>query len=72
MSEINKFSVLSSDEKKHFFGRIRNYISRDGSAENSRPKVAVNNLPSFVDWRTNNYVTPIKNQGSCGKEILFL
>ena len=71
ISEINKFSVLSSDEKKHFFGRIRNYNNRDGLAENSQPKVAVKNLPSFVDWRANNYVTPIKDQGPCGKEILF-
>ena len=73
-TEINKFSVMSVYEKMQFLGRTHNFVQGDrllNTFQSEEVKyTAVNNLPTSIDWRDSNVVTPVKNQGSCGKEYL--
>eukprot|EP01035_Chromulina_nebulosa_P027029 gene27029-35477_t len=68
--EINKFSVMSVYEKMQYLGRTHNFVQGDKSLNTFQSEevkyTAVNNLPTSIDWRDSNVVTPVKNQGSCG------
>lgn len=66
---INQFTDLTPDEfNTKYIGGVRqnqpltfygcNSFTYDGSHESS--------LPESVDWRTENAVTPVKDQGQCG------
>lgn len=78
--EINKFSILTAKEKKAFLG----YSSRHRKSAqqnvhlgsfNQQFIATASSLPAnkSVDWRTLNVVTPVKNQGGCGKNsFLYL
>eukprot|EP01035_Chromulina_nebulosa_P021230 gene21230-27505_t len=68
---INKFSYLTKDEKKAFFGRSK------GVAKHHAPKnrkefdyvslgKPVSSLPTSADWRESGIVSVVKDQGYCG------
>eukprot|EP00595_Chromulina_sp_UTEXLB2642_P000172 CAMPEP_0196762438 /NCGR_PEP_ID=MMETSP1095-20130614/1952_1 /TAXON_ID=96789 ORGANISM="Chromulina nebulosa, Strain UTEXLB2642" /NCGR_SAMPLE_ID=MMETSP1095 /ASSEMBLY_ACC=CAM_ASM_000446 /LENGTH=378 /DNA_ID=CAMNT_0042113331 /DNA_START=24 /DNA_END=1160 /DNA_ORIENTATION=- len=68
---INKFSILTTAEKKSFFGRSK------GAARTHKPKNAkpfdyetlgkpIESLPSSVDWRDSGVMSSVKDQGYCG------
>jgi len=68
---INKFSAMTATELKAYKGRSK------GADFNHKPKhekalptnfvmKPVSSLPTDVDWRTKDVVSPVKDQGSCG------
>ncbi len=68
---MNKFSIMTADEKKAFLGRNKSM------KKNHSPKFlkalpedfemkAVKDLPKHVDWRDAKIVSPVKDQGYCG------
>ena len=68
---VNKFSALSSSEKKALYGRNKNI------AFNHKPKhqmpfdlklKPLTELPTQVDWREAGVVSPVKDQG----KIIYL
>jgi KDEL-tailed cysteine endopeptidase len=61
---INQFSDMSDYEFKQMLGYKRSLRQAD-KVPNTVILSEVD-LPASVDWRTQNAVTPVKNQGSCG------
>lgn len=64
---------MSVFEKMQFLGRAHNSVEGIMNTFQSEvvKQTAIHNLPSSIDWRNNNVVTSIKNQGSCGKKIII-
>ena len=64
---------MSVYEKMQFLGRTHDFVEGARVLNTFHSEevkyTAVDNLPSSIDWRNNNVVTPVKNQGSCGKDI---
>jgi len=67
---VSKFTVLSADEKKTFFGRAKGSAKKMLSSAKSLPadfKLApVSSLPASVDWRSSGIISAVKDQGMCG------
>jgi len=68
---VNKFAAMTAAEfKSYYAGRSKSMAAmRDPLAAEPADlstHVAVEDLPSQVDWRTKNVVTPAKDQGGCG------
>ena len=68
---VNKFAAMTPAEfKSYYAGRSKSMAAmRDPLAAEPADlstHVAVEDLPSQVDWRTKNVVTPAKDQGGCG------
>lgn len=63
---MNKFADLTAKE----FGRLYNGFNASLKVNARNARTHVHNprvqLPDSVDWRTQGYVTPIKDQGQCG------
>jgi len=59
---VNKFADMTSAE----FGAYYNGLQSKGQNELDVVEIEVEDVPESVDWRTKGYVTPVKNQGSCG------
>jgi C1A family cysteine protease len=66
---VNKFTVMTPEEKKAYFGRSK------GVKRNYKPKYAklpsveetsVDRLPRSLDWRNAGIVSAVKDQGYCG------
>jgi C1A family cysteine protease len=57
--DVNEFADLTQEEFKNKYLGYKKISSKNSS-------YLVNAVPSSVDWRTQNKVSPVKNQGSCG------
>jgi C1A family cysteine protease len=66
---INKFSDLTNDEFKQMYAHsVRSVDKADtyGSYGCKSFTSSANNAPDSIDWRVNNAVTSVKDQGQCG------
>lgn len=61
---INSFADLTEDERAAKLLPIRGPFT--GTEMAAAAAEAVEALPSTWDWRKQNYVTPVQNQGQCG------
>jgi len=61
---INQFSDLTFDEfKTNYIGKLDSSVNRYGCQSYTS---LANNTPDNLDWRSQNVVTPVKNQEQCG------
>ncbi len=68
---LNQFTDMTSEEfSKNFMNKdytSNNILSFNRFGKKCNPmKSTSNELPKEVDWRSQNAVTPVKNQGQCG------
>jgi C1A family cysteine protease len=68
--ETNQFADITNDEfrSKHTGYKLSVGGSKDRRMTGFRyENVSLDTLPTSVDWRTKGAVTPVKDQGKCGK-----
>jgi len=62
---VNQFTDLTFEEYSKFLNPM-NYSKEFNKGSTYLKPINSYQLPSQVDWRTQGYVTPVKNQGQCG------
>jgi C1A family cysteine protease len=62
---INKFTDFSPEEYSQYLkrGRVQNYLKKETCQTIELQK---RDIPLEVDWRTKNFISPVKDQGQCG------
>jgi len=58
----NKFSAMTKDEKKKYFGRLPTQVNQDVEVYDE----PLGDTNDAIDWRTKGAVNPIQDQGGCG------
>uniref|UniRef100_A0A914QGD2 Peptidase C1A papain C-terminal domain-containing protein n=1 Tax=Panagrolaimus davidi TaxID=227884 RepID=A0A914QGD2_9BILA len=70
---LNQFSLMSEEEQKHYLGGLP--IPSNSSLFRQKRSVFDGRndtlIPANEDFRSNGYVSPVKNQGSCGSCYAF-
>lgn len=61
---INKFADMTYAEFKSIYLKPKNLATKLEAPESEQEKFEA--LPTTVDWRTKNVLTPAKDQGNCG------
>jgi C1A family cysteine protease len=60
--EVNFLADWTAEERK----KLNGYVAPANKTQENVTILAENDVPSEVDWRSKNAVTPVKNQGQCG------
>jgi len=64
---VNQFTDMSKDEMRTYFGADKRALHLSTKQPQSMLRHNVNaSLPSSVDWRDQNVISPVKDQGHCG------
>ncbi|KAL4453183.1 hypothetical protein ABPG74_015414 [Tetrahymena malaccensis] len=64
---INQFTLLTEEEFEQTYLTLQVPISQDYNTQ----EFLLDEIPSSIDWRDLNAVTPVKNQGYCGSSYAF-
>lgn len=72
---LNKFADLSNEEfKEKYFSKNKGprskILKHRGEKMNTTLSSGSCNAPESLDWRDKGIVTPIKDQGQCGKHLI--
>lgn len=70
--QLNKFADMTSHEFRNSYGssKIKHYRTLHGRRDKTGfMHEQAENLPFSVDWRKKGAVTPVKDQGKCGKQV---
>lgn len=74
--KLNKFGDMTSEEFRRTYAgsNIKHHRMFQGERQATKSFMYANvdALPTSVDWRKKGAVTPVKNQGQCGKTLLFV
>ena len=66
--EVNKFSIMTDDEKKLYTGINMSVLDRDSTVMSLKkiPELGNEKLPNYVNWVERGATTSIRDQGECG------
>lgn len=67
---VNKFADQTDEEFKATHNRLKLPSTRTSAQTTPFRHEDVTDIPPSMDWRTKGAVTPVKDQGPCGKQIV--
>lgn len=72
--QLNKFADMTSHEFRNLYAgskiHHRRMLQGDRIGNKTFMYADVDSVPTSVDWRKKGAVTPVKDQGQCGKSLL--
>lgn len=66
----NQFADLTNEEFKAAYNGFKPKKSNSAKTEGTFKYANFSSAPASMDWRTEGAVTPVKNQGQCGKQYI--